>query len=686
MPEQHSSNVIDFNSAAAQVSLSAAERAWLRSLTEQRRHASNGKFDLTTDHIVAVMGGRKISATECAVPGPEHSKRDKSLTITIDPSAPDGFVVHSFAGEDDIACKDYVRKQLGLPAWEPSKQRSDFNGSRGQDFTQAKKPADYVYQLADGTPYLKVHRYYKDGDKQFAQSHWNGVQWIKGAPQGPKIPYRLPELVKAERVFICEGEKDCDNLIKLRLFATTNAEGAGKWTSDLFQHFAGKTVFVLPDNDMVGSKHAFAVATQLTGIAREVRIVKLPNLAHKGDVSDWIEAGGTADELLELAQEAPIFDPTVEPEPEQAKPHSPLAMTFFDQCGDYVQKRNILKSLIARGETSAIIGPPKTTKSALADDIAIHAASGRDWRGHKSKEVCGVVIIAIERGEQHKRRMHAYAKRDGLHGLPIAVVNSVIDLLNPSCIDLIEQTVRGAEQNFGRSVGMVIIDTYSKGVAAGGGDEDKARDANRAAANLRALQGRIDVHVMLVGHTGKDESRGARGSNAHLADVDIMIQITGDDKTKSATVVAANDREEGDLATYELESVPLYTDEDGDPITAGIISGEQLAKPVKQEAKKGRPNASLDRAMEILLECLKDHGRKPSSYNDPEGVRPGFPDGIKVVGLDDWRQACERRALSSAETKKDRNKAFRRAFEGLRDQHRIDCLDGFVWRVIDFNV
>ena len=64
----------------------------------------------------------------------------------------------------------------------------------------------------------------------------------------------------------------------------------------------GRHVFVLPDNDEAGRKHAQQVAQSLHGIAESVRIVELPGLPDKGDVSDWIAAGGTKDELKRLAE------------------------------------------------------------------------------------------------------------------------------------------------------------------------------------------------------------------------------------------------------------------------------------------------------------------------------------------------------------------------------------------------
>ena len=85
------------------------------------------------------------------------------------------------------------------------------------------------------------------------------------------------------------------------------------------------------------------------------------------------------------------------------------------------------------------------------------------------------------------RRLTAHKRRDNLGSLPIAVVSEVIDLLHRSCVDTILATIWEAEQHFACEVGLVIFDTYSKGIAAGGGDEDKAKDQNVVQANLRRL-------------------------------------------------------------------------------------------------------------------------------------------------------------------------------------------------------
>jgi hypothetical protein len=258
--------------------------------------------------IAEILGG-DVSGAQAMVPGPGHSTEDRSLSIKLDDDAPEGFIVHSFAGDDPIACRDYVRKKLGLPEFGPKKKKSD-GGTR--PFSPVV--AEYVYRLADGTPYLRVQRTEAKG---FYQSHWDGKEWIKGKPKGAKIPYRLPELIAAAPttpIYICEGEKDCDALAAISLLATSNSEGAdngsgGKWTADLNQYFKDRIVYIVPDNDAQGRKHAQHVARNLYPEAKSVQIVELPDLEYKGDVSDYLRSDRAGVRLSMLAKAAPLWEP-----------------------------------------------------------------------------------------------------------------------------------------------------------------------------------------------------------------------------------------------------------------------------------------------------------------------------------------------------------------------------------------
>ena len=138
------------------------------------------------------------------------------------------------------------------------------------------------------------------------------------------LPYRLPELLAASKeagVLIAAGEKDADNLRALKLTATCNHGGEGKWWPELTPYLKDRRVFILCDNDEQGEKHQAVVGAALNGVANEIRVVRFPELPAKGDVSDFIERrrnDGLDDkalvkQLAERFKAAPAWAPTSSP-------------------------------------------------------------------------------------------------------------------------------------------------------------------------------------------------------------------------------------------------------------------------------------------------------------------------------------------------------------------------------------
>jgi putative DNA primase/helicase len=163
--------------------------------------------------------------------------------------------------------------------------------------------AQYPYLDAGKNELYRVIRY---EPKTFKVKNPHG--W--GMPEGvEKVLYRLPELLDAVKtgktIFLVEGEKDVDRLCNMGLRATTNQGGAAKWAPHYSQVFKGAKVIIIPDNDAAGEKHVTTVAPQLKTVGASVRVLNLPDLPEKGDVSDWLDAGGTKAELLKLAGAAP---------------------------------------------------------------------------------------------------------------------------------------------------------------------------------------------------------------------------------------------------------------------------------------------------------------------------------------------------------------------------------------------
>ena len=154
--------------------------------------------------------------------------------------------------------------------------------------------------------YEAVRRY----PRRFIMRRSNGRGGYINNIQGVQLYlYNLRAVLENDTVFICEGEKDCDTLTALDLAATTNPMGSGKWQEGFNQCFTGKEVIILPDNDLPGLKHAENVAKNLYPVAQSVKIVLLPNLPDKGDVTDWLEQGHSKEELLSIVAETGLWNP-----------------------------------------------------------------------------------------------------------------------------------------------------------------------------------------------------------------------------------------------------------------------------------------------------------------------------------------------------------------------------------------
>ncbi len=177
----------------------------------------------------------------------------------------------------------------------------------------------YTYTDSDGKP---IHRTVRrepvdrgpDKKKTVWQERLEDGRWIKKGHPEPVL-YHWPALRAApasEIVFLCEGERNTDDVRALGLVATTNPMGALVWKSAWSREFTDRLVMVLVDNDDDGRNRVRLVAPQLAAAGATVKVLELPDLGHKEDVSDWLLHGGTKDQLLALVDATPVWTPHVE--------------------------------------------------------------------------------------------------------------------------------------------------------------------------------------------------------------------------------------------------------------------------------------------------------------------------------------------------------------------------------------
>lgn len=250
---------------------------------------------------------------------PGHDDSKPSLSIGVGHEG--RLLLHCFAG----CTTSHVLKSLNLPitALFPDRPKSTRTANRRQSTSsfedESKIVAKYDYMSESDELVFQVVRFEPKNFRQRRPKPDGRPGWIWSVKDSHKVPYRLPELLKSSPetpIYIVEGEKDADQLAALGLVATTNAGGAGKWlaTPAFTEPFHGRNVIVLPDNDESGRKHSEDVARKLHKSAASIKIVRLPALEDKGDVSDWIAAGGTLEQLLNLVAQTSAWTYKIDPE------------------------------------------------------------------------------------------------------------------------------------------------------------------------------------------------------------------------------------------------------------------------------------------------------------------------------------------------------------------------------------
>lgn len=193
---------------------------------------------------------------------------------------------------------------------------------------QRRFVCSYDYVDATGKTLFQVRRYQETNretgqtDKTFRQYLPTADGWInKGPDSEAKALFRLPQILATDRVILVEGEKDVLALEALGLTASTAPGGArAPWMPQYTQSLGGKRIAIIPDADQPGHDHALKIASALHQAGIQVRVT--PAVPVGKDVSDWIGAGATREDIVQFINSAPDWQPPVKMDPsaQQAPP------------------------------------------------------------------------------------------------------------------------------------------------------------------------------------------------------------------------------------------------------------------------------------------------------------------------------------------------------------------------------
>jgi hypothetical protein len=434
--------------------------------------------------------------------------------------------------------------------------------------------AKYVYTDEDGNSlFRKVRLQLGEGNdyqKKFYFERYVDGKWVLGLSNVRRVPYRLDQLVQENHAFVVEGEKDCDTLCeRLDLFATTSPLGAGEWRPEYNQYFDGIASTIIPHNDDKGYRHALLAAENLLDVTRKLKILEVPK-PHK-DITDWVNGGGTREDLIELRRGSCVIESTEQLneyrrrwgiDEHKAKSENGLKL---ERLGDLLaQPREPVKWLwkyrLPVGTVNLIVSKAKVGKSTFSRNLALAVARGEDFLGFSTTQG-SVVYLVLEECGKHVigdfRAMGASISDD----IEISYAAGV-----PGFLDFIRK----------EKPALVIVDPLFRLVRIR--DERSYAEAYSAIGPLVDVARETGTVILLIHHSSKwqkidpvDAPIGSMGFSAICSTL-FRMQRTG--KTRSIETVQRVGR--------DFPAVVL----DYDPLTKVISRGASLADVAAQDVEQ----------------------------------------------------------------------------------------------------
>jgi hypothetical protein len=238
----------------------------------------------------------------------------------------------------------------------------------------------------------------------------------------------------------------------------------------------------------------------------------------------------------------------------------------------------LIKGVLPQAGLGVIYGESGSGKSFFALDLAAHIVAGVEWRGRKTRKGRGAYVVA-EGAAGFRLRIQAHAQLRGMALDDLFVCGDAPSLLVAKDVsDLV-----AALQALG-PLDFVIVDTLAQTMA--GGNENASEDMGKAIKHCRSIHDATGAIVLLVHHSGKDASKGARGHSSLRAASDVEIEVTrGEDDTRAAELSKVKDGRDKERFGFTLQGAMLGTDEDGEPITSAVVEHCDAPPP----AAPGRP-------------------------------------------------------------------------------------------------
>ncbi|HFU7988882.1 TPA: helicase RepA family protein, partial [Escherichia coli] len=290
------------------------------------------------------------------------------------------------------------------------------------------------------------------------------------------------------------------------------------------------------------------------------------------------------------------------------------------------QQSYVIKGLIPAESLCSTYGASGSYKSFLAISWSCHVATGMAWGGRRVSKGA-VIYIAGEGSMGVKRRVKAWEITHDKVVTDLCIINAPVFPASPDYVEQVIRTAGLVKSRTGENVRLIVIDTLAR--CFGGNDENDSRDMGAFIQGCDAIKQATGATVLVVHHSGKDETKGARGSSAFRAALDAEYRISRENSDVTALVAACTkmkDAEEPKESAYDLKSVEVFTDTDGEEIVSMVVIDVPRA-PAELERIEEAGNKTENHT--ALWGCIRSR-----TQNGDKCTIPLLRDDMKRLGYD----------------------------------------------------
>jgi AAA domain len=255
-----------------------------------------------------------------------------------------------------------------------------------------------------------------------------------------------------------------------------------------------------------------------------------------------------------------------------------------------------------------------------------------------------VVYVCAEGARGFKARLRAYSHEHKveLDQLP-AVIADAPNLREPKDAAAVTFALRQWAEAQG-PIDAVVIDTLS--ATTPGGNENSGEDVGLVISHCKLIHKQTGALVILIHHSGKDASRGARGWSGLRAAADAEIEVVRNGDYRVANITKMKDGSDGETFAFKLKVIPLGFDADGEEESSCVIEHIDAA-PQEQRLSKQKPSGACQTLVMDVLRTVA-----PSGTVDLDDLVEGYVARVPRTEGKDNRRRDAKRALQDLIAKK----------------------------------